>query len=140
MCTRSTTGRCKLHDRKPPTAGCADRRFTITMNQPSMTDSVEGFRVYVETRKLGTYLILEKCFANNPKFSKQTMVRTLVDEILTSKRSILSVQKVRIPVTQKVRWNSAICKTCSEPIPEKMLEGEQCAGCRSLRYYEIIGS
>jgi formylmethanofuran dehydrogenase subunit E len=115
-------------------------RFAITMNRPSMTNSADGFRVYVDSRKLGPYPVLEKWFANSPEFSKQTMLHTLVDEILASKRSILSVQKVRIPVTQKVRWNSAICRTCGEPIPEKLLEGDRCAGCGSLRYYEIIRS
>jgi formylmethanofuran dehydrogenase subunit E len=113
-------------------------RFAITMNRPSITDSAEGFRVYVDTKKLGPYPVLEKWFANSPEFSKKTMVRTLVDEILASKRSILSVQKVRIPVTQKIRWNSAVCKTCGESIPEKLLEGDRCAGCGSLRYYDLI--
>lgn len=69
-----------------------------------MTDSAEGFRVYVDTKKLSPYQVLEKWFANSPEFSKRAMVCTLVDEILASKRSLLSVQKVRIPVTQKIRW------------------------------------
>jgi len=115
-------------------------RFAITMNRPSMTNSADGYRVYVDPKKLKAYPVLEKWFANSAEFSKQTMVRTLADEILTAKRSILSVQRVRIPVTQKVRWNSAICKTCGEPIPEKLLEGDRCAGCGSLRYYEVIES
>lgn len=113
-------------------------RFAITMNRPSITDSADGFRVYVDPKKLKPYPVLEKWFANSPEFSKKTMVRTLVDEILVSKRSILSVQKVRIPVTQKKKWNTAVCKSCGEPIPKDQLEGEQCAGCGSLRYYDLI--
>jgi len=113
-------------------------RFAITMNRPSMTESAEGFRIYIDPKKLSQYPVLDKWFANSPEFSKKTMVRTLIDEILAAKRSILSVQKVRIPVTQKKKWKTAICKTCGEPIPEGMLEGDKCAGCGSLRYYELI--
>ena len=113
-------------------------RFAITMNRPTLEDSAEGVRVYVDTKKLGPFPVLEKWFANSPEFSKETMVRMLVDDILTSKRSILSVQKVKIPVTQKKRWNTAVCKICGEPIPEGLLEGDHCAGCGKLRYYDLI--
>lgn len=113
-------------------------RFAITMNRPSIENSVQGYRIYVDTKKLGAYPVLEKWFANSPEFVKRTMVRSLVDEIMASKRSILSVQKVRLPVTLKQKWNSAVCSVCNEPIPEGLLEGDRCAGCGSLRYYELL--
>lgn len=113
-------------------------RFAITMNKPSMGDSAEGVRVYIDPKKITQYPILEKWFANSPEFSKRTMTRALLDEIMSAKRSILSFQKVRIPVTQKKKWNSAVCKTCGEAIPEDKIEGDRCAGCGSLRYYELI--
>jgi formylmethanofuran dehydrogenase subunit E len=113
-------------------------RFAIMMNRPTMGDYAEGVRVYVDTKKLGAYPVLEKWFANSVEFSKDTMKKALVDQILASKREILSVQKVRIPVTHKKKWNTAVCKTCGEPIPEDLIEGDRCAGCGSLRYYELI--
>jgi formylmethanofuran dehydrogenase subunit E len=113
-------------------------RFAITMNRPTMGDFAEGVRVYLDPSKLAAWPVLEKWFANSPEFSKRTMSKTLIDEIVTSKRSILSVQKVRIPITQKKKWNSAVCKTCGEPVPENLIEGDHCAGCGSLQYYELI--
>ncbi len=113
-------------------------RFAITMNRPSFGDSVEGYRIFVDTKKLAAYPVLEKWFANSEEFVKRTMVRTLVDEILAAKRSILSVQKVRLPVTQKQRWKTAVCPSCSEPVPEGLMDSDRCAGCGSLRYYDLI--
>ena len=113
-------------------------RFAITMNKPTAGDSAEGVRVYIDPKKITNYPVLEKWFANSPEFSKRTMTRALLDEIMTAKRSILSVQKVRIPVIQKKKWNSAVCRTCGEAVPENKIEGDRCAGCGSLRYYELI--
>jgi len=113
-------------------------RFAFTMNWPSETDSAEGIRIYVDPAKLHAWPTLEKWFANSPEFSKKTMKKALQEEILASKRSILSVQKVRVPVTQKKKWNTAICKTCGEPVPEYLIEGDHCAACGTMRYYELI--
>jgi formylmethanofuran dehydrogenase subunit E len=113
-------------------------RFAITMNRPSAASSAEGYRMFLDTGKLGPYPVLEKWFANSPEFSKHTMVRTLLDEIMAAKRSVLTVQKVRIPVSGKKKWRTSVCTSCGEPVPEGMLEGDICAGCGSLRYYEPI--
>jgi len=113
-------------------------RFAFTMNRPTMGDSAEGIRVYIDPKKLSQWPVLEKWFANSSEFSKKTMKKALQDEILTAKRDILSVQKVRIPVTQKKKWDTAVCKACGEPIPEDLIEGDHCAGCGSLRYYDLI--
>lgn len=113
-------------------------RFAFTMNRPSETNSVEGIRLYIDPVKLHAWPTLEKWFANSPEFSKKTMTKALLDEILAAKRSIISVQKVRIPVTQKKKWNTVICKTCGEPVPEYLIEGDHCAACGSMRYYDLL--
>jgi formylmethanofuran dehydrogenase subunit E len=113
-------------------------RFAFTMNKPAMGDYADGVRVYLDPAKLADWPVLEKWFANSPEFSKRTMTRRLVDEIMASKRGILSVQKVRIPITHKKKWNSAVCKSCGEQVPEDLIEGDRCAGCGSMRYYELI--
>lgn len=113
-------------------------RFAFTMNRPTLEDSAEGIRIFIDPIKIKEFPVLDKWFANSPEFSKKTMTKALIDEILKAKRSILSVQKVRIPVTQKTKWNSAVCKTCGEAIPEYLIEGDRCAGCGSLRYYDLI--
>jgi len=113
-------------------------RFAITMNRPTMGDSAEGVRIYMDPKKIGAYPVLEKWFANSVEFSKKSMTKALIDEILAAKRDILSVQKVRLPVIQKKRWNSGVCKTCGEAVPEDLIEGDRCAGCGSLRYYSLI--
>ncbi|MDD1728651.1 MAG: FmdE family protein [Methanospirillum sp.] len=113
-------------------------RFAITMNRPTLGDSAEGVRVFMDPVKLAAWPTLEKWFANSPEFSKKTMAKALQDEILKSKRSILSVQKVKVPVKQKEKWRSAVCKTCGEAIPEYLIEGDHCAGCGSLRYYDLL--
>lgn len=112
-------------------------RFAITMNKSSPGESADGVRVYIDPKKITAYPVLEKWFANSREFSKRTMTKALLDEIITAKRSILSVQQVRIPVTQKKKWDSAVCKTCGEAIPEGMIEGDKCAGCGSLKYYNL---
>lgn len=113
-------------------------RFAFTMNRPTLEDYADGIRISVDPEKITKYPVLASWFANSTEFSKKTMTRTLIDEILQAKRSIFSVQNVRLPVTQKKKWNTAICKTCGEPIPEDLIEGDQCAGCGSLRYYELL--
>lgn len=113
-------------------------RFAITMNRGTTEDHAEGFRIYVDPIKIKAYPVLAKWFANSPEFSKKSMTKALIDEILSAKRNILSTQKVRIPVTQKQRWNTAMCSVCGEPIPEGFLEGDRCAGCGSKRYYSVV--
>jgi formylmethanofuran dehydrogenase subunit E len=113
-------------------------RFAITMNRPTLEETAEGVRIFMDPGKLSAYPVLEKWFANSPEFSKKSMKKALIDEILQAKRNILSVQKVRIPVTQKQRWNSAVCRSCGEPVPEGLLEGDICGGCGTKRYYTLI--
>jgi len=66
------------------------------------------------------------------------MKRQLVDEILAAGRDILSCERIRMKVTPKKRWKSVTCPLCGEQIPEDLMEGDHCAGCGSLAYYEKI--
>ncbi len=113
-------------------------RFAITLNKPVMGDVAEGYRVRLDPVKIKLYPILQLWFANSPQFDKKIMSKTLVDQILTAGRDVLSFRKVRIPVTQKEKWKSSTCPVCGEDVPEKMMEGDRCAACGSLKYYEEI--
>ena len=64
------------------------------------------------------------------------MKRQLVDEILAAGRDILSYDRIRMKVTHKQKWRSATCPSCGEQVPEDMMEGDVCAGCGSMAYYE----
>jgi formylmethanofuran dehydrogenase subunit E len=113
-------------------------RFAFTMNRPSMEETIEGVRVFIDPVKINAYPVLAKWFANSPEFKKGSMTKALLDDILNAKRSILSYQKVKVRVNLKKKWNSAVCKTCGEAIPEQLIEGDKCAGCGSLRYYDLV--
>ncbi len=113
-------------------------RFAITVNRPSIENYAEGIRVFLDSKKLDEYPVLKLWFTNSHEFDKKTMSKVLTEQILTAGRKVLSFEKVRIPVTQKKKWNSIKCPVCGEDVPEYMMEDGRCSACGSLKYYEEI--
>jgi len=113
-------------------------RFAMSLNRLSEDPIVEGVRVEMDPAKLKDTPVLEAWFANTKDFDKKTMVNQLTDEILNLGRGMLSWEKVKIPVIPKVKWATAICSMCGEPVPSYLLEGDICPGCGSLKYYEKV--
>lgn len=113
-------------------------RFAITMNRQSLASSAEGVRVWLDHDKLGDCPIIESWFSNTPAFDGKAMKKRLVEEILSKGRTMLSYEKVRIPVTTKKKWRSAVCASCGEQVPEDALVNGLCPGCSSQKYYEKI--
>jgi len=113
-------------------------KFALTMNRPSDGPLVEGVRVYVDAKKLKQYRVLNAWYTHSPGFNSETMIYPLMDEILKAGRDILSFQKVRVKVPLKQKWKSEPCSACGEMVPDIMLEDDQCRGCGSMSYYEII--
>jgi len=113
-------------------------KFAITLTPSSADESVEGVRVSIDRKKMSRYPTLASWYDNSPAFRPATMKRQLVDEILAAGRDILSSERVRMKVTPKKRWNSVTCPTCGEQVPEDLMEGDHCAGCGSMAYYEKV--
>lgn len=113
-------------------------KFALTMNRPSYSPTVEGVRVYVDAKKLKEYRVLNAWYTHSPGFNSETMIYPLIDEILKAGRGILSHQRVRVKVPPKQTWKSVSCSACGEMVPDIMLEGNQCRGCSSMSYYEVI--
>lgn len=113
-------------------------RFAITMNRSSADDYAEGVRVRVDPTHLENTKTLKAWFANTPDFDGKTMKKKLVDEILDLGSSMLSWEKVRIPISQKKKWKTVICISCGEPVPDNLVENGLCPGCGSQKYYEKI--
>lgn len=113
-------------------------KFALTLTPFSANECAEGVRVYVDRDKLKKYPVISSWYDNTPAFKPATMKKQLADEILSAGRSILSCAKVRMNVTRKKKWNSVTCPSCGEQVPEYLMEGDRCAGCGSMAYYEII--
>ncbi len=111
-------------------------KFAITMNRPSEGPMADAIRVYVDLEKLKQYPTVDLWYANSPAFDKKTMKARLFDEIFTAGRTILSSEKVRVPVMQKKKWKSVTCPGCGESVPDYLIEGDRCGACGSMKYYE----
>ena len=113
-------------------------KFAIAMNLPSEGATADALRVYVDLEKLKKYPTIDTWYANSPAFDKKTMKGQLFDEIFRAGRNILSFERVRVTVKQKEKWSSVTCPCCGEMIPDYLMEGDHCAACGSMRYYEKI--
>ncbi|HRX33204.1 MAG TPA: formylmethanofuran dehydrogenase subunit E family protein [Methanoregulaceae archaeon] len=111
-------------------------KFAITLTPFTAKEYAEGVRVYIDRKKLEKYPVYAAWFDNRPDFKPAYMKRQLVDEILTAQRNVLSHECIRMKVTHKKKWQSATCPSCGEQIPKNLMEGDICAGCGSLSYYE----
>lgn len=112
-------------------------KFAITLTPFTARDYAEGVRVYIDRKKLEKYPVYAAWFDNSPDFKPAYMKRQLVEEILTAKRDAFSHDCIRMKVTHKKKWQSATCPSCGEQIPKDLMEGDICAGCGSLSYYEL---
>lgn len=113
-------------------------KFAITLTPFSAKDRAEGVRVYVDREKLKRYPTIASWYDNTPAFKPATMKKQLADEILAAGHDILSFERIRMKVTHKKKWNSVTCPSCGEQVPQDLMEGNRCAGCGSLSYYEKV--
>jgi formylmethanofuran dehydrogenase subunit E len=113
-------------------------KFAITLNLPTDGDNTEAVRVFVDQKKLKQFPTIDSWYCNSPGYNKQTMKGQLQEEIFRAARSILSSERVRIPVTKKKKWKSVTCPCCGETVPDYMAEGDRCGTCGSMKYYERI--
>jgi formylmethanofuran dehydrogenase subunit E len=113
-------------------------KFAITMNTPSLGSKAEGVRVYIDLPKLKKFPIIDAWYANSPAFDKPTMKDRLQEEIFRARRDIISWERVRVPVTGKLKWRSVTCPCCGETVPDYLVVDGKCGGCGPLRYYERI--
>lgn len=111
-------------------------RFALTMTPAGTEAYAEGVRIYLDRRKLDAYPVIAHWFDNSSEFRPEYMKRELTDAILTAGRDLFSSEQVRVKVPHKQKWHSAVCPSCGEQVPAQMMEGEICAGCGSLAYYE----
>jgi len=113
-------------------------KFAITINVSSKEPAVDAVRVFVDPRKLENYTIINTWFTNSPAFNKLTMATSLMEEIFTAGRNILSFERVRVKTSQKQKWNSVTCPECGDMVPDYLLVNNKCAACGSKGYYEKI--
>jgi len=113
-------------------------KFALSMNRGSGEATTTAIRIFVDGEKLKKFPIIDLWYNNSPDFSKHTMTEPLLDEIFNAGRSILSQEQVRVRVTPKQKWRSVTCPTCGEAVPDYLIEGDHCAACGSMKYYERI--
>lgn len=73
-----------------------------------------------------------------PGFDSRTMIYPLIDEILKAGRDILSYQRVRVNVPLKRSWEISQVHNLRRDGPGYALDGDQCKGCDSLSYYDVV--
>jgi formylmethanofuran dehydrogenase subunit E len=113
-------------------------KFAITMNRASDQPTADAVRVYVDLAKLKKFKTIDTWYANSPAFDKATMRELLQEEIFRAGREILSSERVRVSTSAKRKWRSVTCPCCGETVPDYLAEGDHCAACGSLKYYEKI--
>jgi len=113
-------------------------KFAITMNVASDSATTRAVRISVDLEKLKKFPVIDCWYANSPVFSKAMMKDTLQDGIFRAGRQILSYEWVSVGVKPKRRWKSVTCKVCGETVPDYLIEGDRCAACGSMKYYEKI--
>jgi formylmethanofuran dehydrogenase subunit E len=110
----------------------------MTINAASNGQKAEAVRVFIDLRKLKEFPLIKIWYANSPAFDKATMKDALQEEIFRAGRAILSYERVRVSVPSKPKWKSVACPCCGDPVPDYLLEHDQCGGCGSMKYYEKI--
>ncbi len=113
-------------------------RFALTMNRPSLESSAEAVRVFLDEERMKALPTFYAWFMHDPNFDKRTMVGPLMDEILHGTRDCLQVERVRVRVTQRTKWDAGRCSCCGEPVPDNLLVDGICALCRDEPYYDSI--
>jgi formylmethanofuran dehydrogenase subunit E len=113
-------------------------KFAITVNRASDSSTAEGVRVWVDSEKLKKFPVIDMWYANSPQYQKHTMGTSLQEEIFRAKREILSTERVRVPVTGKLKWKPVICPSCGESVPDYLIVDGKCAACSSKKYYEKL--
>ncbi|WP_292425972.1 FmdE family protein [Methanoregula sp.] len=113
-------------------------KFAITVNRASDSSTAEGVRVWVDSEKLKNFPVIDMWYANSPQYQKHTMGTSLQEEIFRAKREILSTERVRVPVTGKLKWKPVICPSCGESVPDYLIVDGRCAACSSKKYYEKL--
>jgi formylmethanofuran dehydrogenase subunit E len=113
-------------------------KFAITMNIASDGSITRAVRIFVDLEKLRKFPVINSWYANSPAFNKSTMKDTLQDEIFRAGRQILSYEWVSVGVKPKRKWKSVTCNVCGETVPDYLIEGDRCAACGSMKYYEKI--
>jgi formylmethanofuran dehydrogenase subunit E len=111
-------------------------KFALVLTTFTSAGYTEGVRVYLDRKKLARYPAIAPWYDNSPDFKPGSMKRQLIEEILTAGRDILSAECIRMKVSPKKKWRSAVCSACGEQVPEDLMEGTVCAGCGSMVYYE----
>jgi formylmethanofuran dehydrogenase subunit E len=113
-------------------------KFAVTINRVSDGEKADAVRVFVDLEKLKRFPVIDTWYANSPAYNKATMKGTLQDEIFRAGRSILSAERVQVPVRQKRKWQSVTCPCCGETVPDYLIEGDRCGACGSMKYYERL--
>ena len=114
-------------------------KFAITLNSATENNFADAIRVFIDLKKMEKFPVINAWYKNTPDFNKGAMKNALFDEIFRAGRSILSSERVRVPITQKKRsWKSITCPCCGDTVPDYLFGTDKCGGCGSLKYYEKI--
>jgi formylmethanofuran dehydrogenase subunit E len=111
-------------------------RFSIAINRFSGGKSARGVRVFVDAARMGKYPTLYAWYTNDASYRGGADGKSLLEEILSAGRDILSWEYVDVMFTPKQKWNSIKCPSCGEMVPENTLENGVCRACGSMAYYE----
>ena len=108
------------------------------MNLPSESATTRAVRISVDLQKLKKFPAIDTWYANSPEYNKAMMKDLLQNEIFRAGRQILSYEWVSVGVKSKRKWKSVTCKVCGETVPDYLIEGDRCAACGSMKYYERL--
>jgi formylmethanofuran dehydrogenase subunit E len=111
-------------------------KFSITLNRSSREERTDGVRVFIDAAKIQRYPTLNLWYTNDPSYAQSEEKDRVYNEILQAGRRILSWERVKVLVPQKVAWQAVQCPVCNEMVPDYLAEGGTCPSCAGAAYYD----
>jgi formylmethanofuran dehydrogenase subunit E len=110
-------------------------KFAITVNRGSAGPFTDGVRIFVDPVKVKNFPLIHLWFTNDPAFKPGSMTIPLIGEIFKTGRQILSSEHVQVEIIPKQKWQSSVCTSCREMVPDYLLKDGVCGSCGSSSYY-----
>lgn len=111
-------------------------RISLAIGRDDGSGIARCVRAYVAHERTKGYPALRAWYFNEPEAKGN--LPALLEDILVAGRDILGWERVDVPIPPKDdSWKQAICASCGEMVPDKMLVGDKCRACSDESCYLI---
>ncbi|OPY25246.1 MAG: FmdE, Molybdenum formylmethanofuran dehydrogenase operon [Methanocella sp. PtaU1.Bin125] len=105
-------------------------RLSLAIGRDDGSGIAKCVRAFVVPGRTEGYPALRAWYFNDTAFGAKNKLPQLLEEILGAGRSILSWERVEVPIPSKDdQWKPVICPGCGEMVPDYLLEDGLCKAC-----------